>query len=154
MTGFNLRISCVGSDCSTNCATVLHHDNCYFQALSFFPSFHLFALFNPFFAFSSNKTFSDLGSKKGGSYGQWLWLSWQSGRFQYQRSAIRIQSLAKFIEHLFAVNCIEKTKIKKKEAENGPFLKKIWIRNSRRKKFYGTSHKPYNAILIPFNVSI
>ena len=30
----------------------------------------------------------------------------------------------KFIEHLFTVSCIEKTKIKKKEAVNGPFLKK------------------------------
>ena len=28
-----------------------------------------------------------------------------------------------YIEHLFTVNCIEKTKIKKKEARNGPFLK-------------------------------
>ena len=27
-----------------------------------------------------------------------------------------------YIEHLFTVNCIEKTKIKKKEAGNGPFL--------------------------------
>ena len=27
-----------------------------------------------------------------------------------------------FIEHLFTVNCVEKTKIKKKEAGNGPFL--------------------------------
>ena len=56
--------------------------------------------------------------------------------------------------YLFTIKYIEKTKIKKKEAENGPFLKKIWIRNSRRKKFYGTSHKPYNAILIPYKVSI
>ena len=29
-----------------------------------------------------------------------------------------------YIEHLFTVNCIEKTKIKKKEAGNGPFFKK------------------------------
>ena len=29
-----------------------------------------------------------------------------------------------YIEHLFTVNCIEKTKIKKKEAGNGPFKKK------------------------------
>ena len=28
-----------------------------------------------------------------------------------------------FIEHLFSVNCVEKTKIKKKEAKNGPFFK-------------------------------
>ena len=34
----------------------------------------------------------------------------------------------KFIEHLFTVNCIEKTKIKKKEAGNGPFFfkKREW----------------------------
>ena len=39
-----------------------------------------------------------------------------------QRSAVRIQSSAKFIE-LFTVNyCIEKTKIKKNEAGNRPFL--------------------------------
>ena len=44
--------------------------------------------------------------------GQWLWLSWQSSRFQFQRSVVRIQSLAK------------KTEIKKKEAGNGPFFKK------------------------------
>ena len=31
-----------------------------------------------------------------------------------ERSAVRIQSPAKFVEHLFTVNCIEKTKIKKK----------------------------------------
>ena len=27
-----------------------------------------------------------------------------------------------YIEHLFTFSCIEKTKIKKKEAENGPFF--------------------------------
>ena len=27
-----------------------------------------------------------------------------------------------YIEHLFTVNCIKKTKIKKKEAGNGPFF--------------------------------
>ena len=30
-----------------------------------------------------------------------------------------------FIEHLFIINCIEKTKINKKEAGNGPLFKKI-----------------------------
>ena len=29
-----------------------------------------------------------------------------------------------YIEHLFSVNCIEQTKINKKEAGNGPFLQK------------------------------
>ena len=28
--------------------------------------------------------------------GQWLWLSWKSGRFQYQRSAVRIHALSRF----------------------------------------------------------
>ena len=53
--------------------------------------------------------------------GQWLWRSWQSSRFQYQRTQVRIQSLATFIEHLFTV--CRKDENKEKEAENGPFLK-------------------------------
>ena len=32
-----------------------------------------------------------------------------------------------YIEHLFTVNCIEKTKIKEKEAGNGPFKKNYCI---------------------------
>ena len=55
---------------------------------------------------------------------QWFWLSWQSGCFQYQRSAVRIQSLVKFIEHLFTVNHIEKAKIKKKRPGMAHFFKK------------------------------
>ena len=40
---------------------------------------------------------------------------------------VRIQSLANFyIEHLFTVNCKEKTEIKKIEAGNGPFLKEVF----------------------------
>ena len=34
------------------------------------------------------------------SHWQWLWLSWQSGRFRFQRSAIRIQSLAVVVSQL------------------------------------------------------
>ena len=55
--------------------------------------------------------------------GQWLRHIWYSGRFQHQRYAVRIQSLTKFIS---PINCIEKTKIKKKEAGNGP-LKNLWM---------------------------
>ena len=59
---------------------------------------------------------------------QWLWLSWKSGRFLYQRSAVRIQTPANF-HRTFIIYCqlyfIENTKIKEKEAGNGPFLKKI-----------------------------
>ena len=50
---------------------------------------------------------------------------------------VRIQSSAKLIEHLFTVNCIEKTniektnieksKIKKKEAGNGPFKNRYFV---------------------------
>ena len=48
-------------------------------------------------------------------FGQWFWLSQQSGRFQHQRSTVCIQSLANFYaEHLFTVNCKERMKIKKK----------------------------------------
>ena len=57
--------------------------------------------------------------------GQCLWLSWQSDCFQFKRSAVRIQSSAKFILNLF-VNCIEKTKIKKKKPGKAHFFKKSW----------------------------
>ena len=57
------------------------------------------------------------------------------GHFQYQRSAVRIQSLAKNIEHLFTVNCIEKTKIKKKEAGNDPIFLKKHLGQLRMAKF-------------------
>ena len=57
-----------------------------------------------------------------------VWHSWQRGRFRYQRTRVRIQSLAIFIEQLFTVNFVEKTKINEKEAGNGPVcLKKIFI---------------------------
>ena len=59
------------------------------------------------------------------SEGQWLWLSWSSGRLRHKRSAVRIQSSANFYRTFVAVNCIEKTKIKKKEVGNGPFKKII-----------------------------
>ena len=40
----------------------------------------------------------------------------------------QIQSSAKFIEHLFTVNCIEETKIKKKGGRDWPiFIKKIML---------------------------
>ena len=49
----------------------------------------------------------------------------------FQRSAVRIQSSANiYIEHLCTANCVEKMKIKKKEAVNGPFKKVLFgIRN-------------------------
>ena len=37
---------------------------------------------------------------------QWLWCSWQSGRFRYQRTQVQIQSSSTFIEHLLTVNCL------------------------------------------------
>ena len=41
--------------------------------------------------------------------GQWLWLSWQSGQYQFQRSVVRIQSSAKnYIEHLMSTVLLPK----------------------------------------------
>ena len=50
--------------------------------------------------------------------GQWLWLSWQSLRFQHQRSKIRIESSTNFIWNICLpfVNCIEKMNNKEIEA--------------------------------------
>ena len=39
------------------------------------------------------------------------------------RGSIPVIGKKIYIEHLFIVNCIEKTKIKEKEGGNGPFLK-------------------------------
>ena len=39
-----------------------------------------------------------------------------------------------YIEHVFTVNCIEKTKIKEKEAGNGAFLKNIEARREKTPK--------------------
>ena len=39
------------------------------------------------------------------------------------RSAVRIQPSANFLLNIYTFNCNEKTKIKKKEAGNGPFFK-------------------------------
>ena len=39
-------------------------------------------------------------------YPKWLWCNWQSGRLQYQKTRVRIQSSATLIEHLFTVNCL------------------------------------------------
>ena len=49
-------------------------------------------------------------------------LSWQSGRFQNQRSVVRIQSSVNFYnEHVYC--CKEGNK--DKEKRNGPFFKKV-----------------------------
>ena len=52
--------------------------------------------------------------------GQWLWLSWQSGHFRLQRSAVRIQHWQNFIYQLHN----RKDKNKEKEARKGPSLYK------------------------------
>ena len=52
-----------------------------------------------------------------------MWLSWSSGCFQFKRSVVRIQSLAKiYIEHLLST--VLKRRKYRKEAGNGPFFKK------------------------------
>ena len=53
-------------------------------------------------------------------------LSWQSGHFQQQSSAVRIQSLGNlYIEHLLTVNCIvlKRRKYKEKRGREWPILK-------------------------------
>ena len=55
-------------------------------------------------------------------HGKWLWPSWQSGRLQFQRTRVQIQSSATFIEHFLLLTVCRKDE-NKKEAGNGPFLK-------------------------------
>ena len=57
-------------------------------------------------------------------YGLWLWRSWQSGHLRHQRSADRIPTSGKFFEFNLCQLFVEKTKINKKEAGNGPFKKR------------------------------
>ena len=61
--------------------------------------------------------------------GKWVWLSWQSGCFQYQRSAGQIQSSANIYLYqtfVYCELCIETTKIKKRGREQ-PFLKRVIV---------------------------
>ena len=66
-------------------------------------------------------------------FGQWLWLSWLSSRFQYQRSEVRVLSSAKFTLNIVYCQLYWKDKNKDKEAGNGPFLKIISLTSSRIK---------------------
>ena len=62
--------------------------------------------------------------------GQWLWLSWQSSCFRYQRFMVRIQSSAKldlYRTFVYCQLCIEKTKIKNKRPGMTHFLKKYFV---------------------------
>ena len=63
--------------------------------------------------------------------GQWLWYIWQRHRFQFQRTRVRIQSLATFIKQLFTVTVWGKEENKEKEAGNGSFLKKTFKFNNK-----------------------
>ena len=62
-------------------------------------------------------------------WGQWLWLSWQKGRFRYQMSAVQIQTLANFNRTFIycQLYCIEKTKIKEKEPAMAHLKKHVWM---------------------------
>ena len=54
-----------------------------------------------------------------------VWLSWYSGRSDTRGPRFEYSHWQKiYIEHVFIVNCIEKTKINKKDAGNGPFFLK------------------------------
>ena len=73
-----------------------------------------------------------------GNTGQLLWLSWQSGHFQYQRFAVQNQSSANFyVEHLFMVNWMEKTKLKIKRPNMPHHLQKNICLSFPRAKTFG-----------------
>ena len=61
--------------------------------------------------------------KNWASYGQWLWHSWQHGRFRYQRTRVRIQSWATFSEHILLLAVCRKDE-KRKRGRKWPILKK------------------------------
>ena len=65
------------------------------------------------------------------------WLSWQSGRFRYQKPAVQKQSRAKFYMcRTRLLLTVEKTKIKKKEPGNSPFKENDSLISFSRKSFY------------------
>ena len=47
--------------------------------------------------------------------GKWLWLSWQSSCFQYQRTAVRLQSSAKFILNICLYTSLISTVLKSRK---------------------------------------
>ena len=60
-------------------------------------------------------------------FGQCLWLSWQSGRFQQERSAVRIQSSTTFFwTNIFCQLFVKKTKIEKKRPGMVHFKKSVF----------------------------
>ena len=73
--------------------------NCFFKNGPFPASFSLFS--SSLYSIFSSNCFEI--QKVCWTYlGQWLWLSWESGRFQYKRSTVRFESLAKlFNEHIY-----------------------------------------------------
>ena len=75
--------------------------------------------------------------------GQWGWLSWQSGHFSHQRSAVRIPTSAKFLLNFVCCQLYWKDENKEKEARSGPLLKKLTYLNVPRYKkvFDGASTK-------------
>ena len=53
-------------------------------------------------------------------FGQWFWLIWQSGHFQYQRFPVRIQSSATFYRvHIFC------QPLKRRKKEKRPGMAKV-----------------------------
>ena len=61
-------------------------------------------------------------------YGQWLWLSGRAVAANTRDPRFESSHWQTFIENLFPVNCVEKTKIKKKRPRMAhSFLKKICI---------------------------
>ena len=52
-------------------------------------------------------------SKKTLIAGQWLWLSWQSSCFRFQRSVDQIQSTIFYSGQAFTVNCLKEVNRKR-----------------------------------------
>ena len=61
----------------------------------------------------------EASAHKNVSIGPWLWLSWQSGRFLYHKTEVRIQTSTIF----YLPSTFWKDESKEKETGNGPFLK-------------------------------
>ena len=72
---------------------------------------------------------------------QWLWLSWQSGRFRTIGPRFK-SSLQQTLNELFAVNCIEKTKIKEKEAGIGSILFEKGKHNTEKSRTNSAPNAP------------
>ena len=83
-------------------------------------------------------------------FGQWLWHSRQRGCYRYQRTRVRVQSSASFIEQSIMLTVCRKGQNKAKEAGNGT-LKHIYLHI-----YYQSISLPiyYRYIYLSFSLSL